>query len=126
MILFFAAICYGVFINLVTYEAFRADKLRAQMQDWRISESALLVLALLGGWAGAKLGQRHFRHKTRKQPFATYLNAIGILLGGAVLVAVASDGSGINAAPISPTDLSSNQVGEPKRLPHRFGPGSSD
>ena len=49
--------------------------------DRRIRESTLLTTAFVGGAIGAKLGQRRFRHKTRKQPFATILNvALGLNL----------------------------------------------
>jgi uncharacterized membrane protein YsdA (DUF1294 family) len=34
-----------------------------------VPERTLHLLALLGGWPGAILGQRHFRHKTRKVSF---------------------------------------------------------
>jgi uncharacterized membrane protein YsdA (DUF1294 family) len=37
----------------------------------RTPESTLHVIALLGGWPGALLAQRMFRHKTRKEPFRT-------------------------------------------------------
>lgn len=65
-------------MNLVTYFAFIADKRRAINGARRISEATLLTLALIGGSIGAKAAQRQFRHKTRKQPFATLLNLICI------------------------------------------------
>ena len=39
----------------------------------------LLTLCLIGGSLGAKTGQGIFRHKTRKEPFRTSLNAIAVL-----------------------------------------------
>ena len=65
-------------INTSAYVAFRADKMRAVAGDWRVPEAQLLQLALLGGWFGAKLAQRQFRHKTRKQPFARLLNLVPV------------------------------------------------
>ena len=76
---FVAIVLYLVLVNLWSYWAFRADKQRATIGDWRIPESRLLALALMGGWAGAKIGQRRFRHKTRKQPFGTLLNIVPIV-----------------------------------------------
>lgn len=63
-------------INLATFLAFGWDKHRAIRDQRRISEAALLRLALLGGSLGAKIAQRHFRHKTYKQPFGRRLNTI--------------------------------------------------
>lgn len=50
------------------------DKHCARKGRRRIPEKTLLVLFVLGGAAGGKIGQRVFRHKTRKQPFAFWLN----------------------------------------------------
>ena len=41
------------------------DKLRAKRRAWRIRESVLLGITMLGGSAGALLGMSLFRHKTR-------------------------------------------------------------
>ena len=80
-----AAACWLVVINVVTFTLFRIDKERARNGDWRIPESTLLAGALLGGWPGARLGQQRFRHKTRKQPFATLL----LLIAGTEAAALA-------------------------------------
>ncbi|THH35687.1 DUF1294 domain-containing protein [Aliishimia ponticola] len=50
------------------------DKRCAIKAGRRIPERTLLLWALIGGAPGAKLAQQHFRHKTRKQPFAMVLN----------------------------------------------------
>lgn len=73
------SIGYGVMVNGAAYAAFRYDKRQAQAGGWRVSERALLFVALLGGWVGAKLAQRRFRHKTRKHPFATLLNLVPVV-----------------------------------------------
>ena len=45
------------------------DKNAAIQKNWRISETVLLLLGLVGGWPGAILAQELFRHKTRKGTF---------------------------------------------------------
>lgn len=66
-------------INLAAFLAFGIDKARARAGLWRIQESTLLGLALLGGSIGAWGGRRTFRHKTRKQPFNSALLSITLL-----------------------------------------------
>ncbi|MCF2871061.1 DUF1294 domain-containing protein [Octadecabacter sp. G9-8] len=67
---------FWVLINLMTYNDFKQDKKRAISGDRRIPENSLLFGALIGGTLGAKIAQRRFRHKTRKEPFRTLLNLI--------------------------------------------------
>jgi uncharacterized membrane protein YsdA (DUF1294 family) len=45
------------------------DKRRAGRGDWRISENTLHTIELLGGWPGAWIAQRIFRHKWRKTQY---------------------------------------------------------
>ncbi|TDE36644.1 DUF1294 domain-containing protein [Antarcticimicrobium sediminis] len=75
-------------LNLFALFLFDWDKTQAARQGWRVSERNLLFLALCGGWPALKLGQRWFRHKTRKQPFKSRLN----LMIALNLVAVAAIG----------------------------------
>ena len=42
------------------------DKDRALHGEWRISEKALFIIAILGGWWGLFLGMYAFHHKTEK------------------------------------------------------------
>jgi len=49
--------------------AYGADKSAAQSGRWRVKESTLHMLALVGGWPGALVAQRMFRHKSRKPSF---------------------------------------------------------
>ncbi|SHJ54706.1 Uncharacterized membrane protein YsdA, DUF1294 family [Shimia gijangensis] len=77
--------------NALSFLAFGWDKLCARAKWRRIPESTLLMIALLGGSIGARLGQRVFHHKTRKQPFARKLSTILILHGIAfILISVAA------------------------------------
>lgn len=56
-------------LSIVTYAMYAWDKHQALNNGWRISEKTLHVLALVGGWPGAFLAQRHLRHKTAKLSF---------------------------------------------------------
>ena len=75
-------------MSVVAFAAFGIDKRRAQMNKHRISEKQLHLFALLGGWPGALLGQRWFRHKTVKLSFRMVMwliCAVHILAIAAVL-----------------------------------------
>jgi uncharacterized membrane protein YsdA (DUF1294 family) len=79
-----SVLAYCVLINAVTFGFFAVDKNAAKRGDWRISESTLLLQALIGGSLGAIAAQRLLRHKTRKEPFRTMLYAIVIFQLGAL------------------------------------------
>ncbi len=55
-------------INLVAMIMYAYDKMMARKGDRRISERALLLMALIGPF-GAMAGMKWFRHKTRKLKF---------------------------------------------------------
>jgi len=60
-------------VSCVAYLAYFLDKVAAVNGRWRTSEGTLHLLSLVGGWPGALLAQRTFRHKTQKRSFqATY------------------------------------------------------
>ena len=58
-------------MSLVAFVLYRGDKSAAIQGARRTPESTLQVVSLLGGWPGALVAQRVYRHKTRKQPFQT-------------------------------------------------------
>lgn len=60
---------YALVISAITYASYTLDKQRARGGDWRISESWLHLLELLGGWPGAFLAQRRLRHKCSKRSY---------------------------------------------------------
>ena len=62
---FTGIVVYLVCVNLIAFAAFGVDKSRAQRGAWRISESALLFLAAVGGSIGALAGMHLFHHKTK-------------------------------------------------------------
>ena len=61
--------------NLLAFGLFWFDKEQARAGGRRLSERSLLLAVAYGG-LGAWMGQRILRHKTRKQPFATWLGLI--------------------------------------------------
>ena len=56
-------------VSAVTFAAYGLDKRAARRGTRRTPEVTLHLLSLLGGWPGALVAQRTFRHKTVKQPF---------------------------------------------------------
>jgi uncharacterized membrane protein YsdA (DUF1294 family) len=66
-------------INAAAFVLFMRDKRLANEGMRRIPESTLLLVALIGGSAGAIAGQQYWRHKTRKEPFRTMLFGIAIV-----------------------------------------------
>ena len=60
---------YLVTINVATFFTYGIDKWKAKKSLWRIRESALLGLAILGGSIGAWLGMKVWHHKTMHKKF---------------------------------------------------------
>ena len=56
-------------MSLITYIVYGVDKSKAKRKVWRIRESTLHLLALMGGWPGAAIAQQVFRHKINKVTF---------------------------------------------------------
>ena len=56
---------YLAAVNLAGFCLMGMDKRRAKKKAWRIPEKTLFLPAVLGGAAGALLGMKVFRHKTR-------------------------------------------------------------
>ncbi|MCZ7855506.1 MULTISPECIES: DUF1294 domain-containing protein [Agrobacterium] len=77
----FCLIAYIGF-NLFVFLVYWWDKEAARQGGWRIRESTLLLLALVGGSLGAVSAQHLLRHKTRKEPFRSILLSIVILQSG--------------------------------------------
>lgn len=59
--------------SAIAFVAFGLDKRAAVRGTSRTPEKTLLLMSLLGGWPGALIARRVFRHKTRKQPFTALL-----------------------------------------------------
>ena len=70
---------YLAAINLALFCVMGADKRRARRHRWRVRESTLFALCLLGGSPGGVLGMLAFRHKTRRWRFVLGFPAILLL-----------------------------------------------
>ena len=70
---------YLAVINVVTFFMYGIDKWKAKKSKWRIRETALLSLAVLGGSVGAWLGMKVWHHKTQHKKFKYGLPAIIIV-----------------------------------------------
>ncbi|MTD38034.1 DUF1294 domain-containing protein [Erwinia sp. CPCC 100877] len=74
---------YLIIVNLFAFFAMYLDKQRAKKGKWRIPESELLFVGLIGGGLGGLLGQQLFHHKTRKLRFYSIF-----ILGTVIAVAI--------------------------------------
>lgn len=66
------AVIYLIWIaglSVFTFFVYGWDKRQARVDGWRTPEKKLHGLSILGGWPGAWIGQRLFRHKTQKLSF---------------------------------------------------------
>lgn len=80
----------GAFIvlNIITFLTFGLDKLKAKKGKWRIPESTLLIMAIIGGSIGAYLGMKVWRHKTMHKKFKYGIPAIILMQVGIGLYAL--------------------------------------
>lgn len=67
---------YLAVINVATFFTYGLDKWKAKKALWRIRESSLLMLAVLGGSIGAWLGMKAWHHKTQHKKFKYGVPAI--------------------------------------------------
>lgn len=74
-----------VSINIVTVWAYWVDKRAAMRGGWRVPEINLHTLEFLGGWSGALLAQRIFRHKNKKRGYQSMFWIILPLQAAAVV-----------------------------------------
>lgn len=65
-----------VLFSAAAFAAMGLDKYRAARGKRRVPEFLLHLFELLGGWPGSMLGQRSFRHKTRKITYQVVFWAI--------------------------------------------------
>jgi len=75
---------YYLLISLLGFFAMLLDKKKSVKGKWRIKETTLMLLALLGGALGVFAGMILFRHKIKKTLF--YLGVPVIYLAHRILV----------------------------------------
>jgi uncharacterized membrane protein YsdA (DUF1294 family) len=71
-------------VNLFEFFAMYLDKQRAKKGKWRIPESELLLVGLIGGGMGGLLAQQLFHHKTRKLRFY-FIFILGTIIAVAII-----------------------------------------
>ena len=75
-----------------TFIAYKLDKTAAKRSHRRTPEKTLHLLALIGGWPGAIIGQKLFRHKSKKLSFQVTFWATIILNCAALAWLISRDG----------------------------------
>lgn len=83
-------IIYLIVINFISFTVMGVDKHKARKRSWRIPESTLFVLALIGGSIGSIIGMHFFHHKTRHWYFLYGMPAILIIQALIVIALVTS------------------------------------
>ena len=79
MLLIVCIVIFIAIVNATAFVLFMLDKHLAEEHMRRVPESTLLLVALVGGSAGAIAGQQYWRHKTKKEPFRTVLFSIPVI-----------------------------------------------
>lgn len=70
---------YVILVNITAFIIIYIDKKRAINHKWRIKESTLFILSLIGGSLGTLLGMYTFRHKTKHTKFTLGIPLIMLL-----------------------------------------------
>lgn len=76
---------YFIAVNIIGLFLMGLDKYKAKKRLWRIPESTLFIIAIIGGSIGSIMGMYLFRHKTRHWYFVYGLPAILIIQIGLFL-----------------------------------------
>lgn len=72
--------------SCLTFWAYYSDKKAARARRWRVSESGLHFMELVGGWPGALIARQLFRHKTAKWSYKIVFWVIVLLHLGLLYV----------------------------------------
>ncbi|MEE0920615.1 MAG: DUF1294 domain-containing protein [Lachnospiraceae bacterium] len=79
---------YIFFINILGFSLMGIDKRKAIKKVWRIPESTLFIVALIGGSIGSIIGMNFFRHKTKHWYFVLGMPLILIAQIAAIIVLI--------------------------------------
>jgi uncharacterized membrane protein YsdA (DUF1294 family) len=88
MVVISIIIGYLILINLTGFIFMGIDKSRAIKRLWRIPESTLFLIAIIGGSVGSIIGMRVFHHKTRHWYFVYGMPAILLVQIAAVIALI--------------------------------------
>jgi len=70
---------YIIITNIIGFLIMNIDKKRAVNKKWRIKESTLILISLIGGSVGMLFGMKIFHHKTKKKLFSVGVPLILVL-----------------------------------------------
>lgn len=70
---------YLILVNIIAFITIYIDKKKAIKHKWRIKESTLFLLSIIGGSLGTLLGMYTFRHKTKHKQFTLGIPLILII-----------------------------------------------
>lgn len=70
---------YLILVNVIAFITIYIDKRKAIKHKWRIKESTLFLLSVIGGSLGTLLGMYTFRHKTKHKKFTLGIPLILII-----------------------------------------------
>lgn len=62
-------IYYLFIINIIAFIIVYIDKQKAKKKQWRIKESTIILISIIGGSIGTYLSMYSFRHKTKHLKF---------------------------------------------------------
>ena len=60
---------YMVLINVIGFFIMAIDKYKAKHRKWRVAESTIWFISVIGGAIGTTVGMHLFRHKTKHRSF---------------------------------------------------------
>lgn len=70
---------YLLIVNAIGFLLMTVDKYKAKKNLWRIPESTLMTIALIGGSIGSLVGMYTVRHKTKHLKFTVGIPVILVL-----------------------------------------------
>lgn len=75
---------YILGVNLIVFILMGVDKQKAIKHQYRIPERTFWLLAVIGGSAGALIGMKTFRHKTKHRSFTIGMPLLLIVNAGVI------------------------------------------
>ena len=85
------AVAWLIAASIVAFLITLWDKNRARRREWRVQESSLWLIALLGGSLGMFITMLVIGHKTRHKPFVIGLPLLVLLQVGLIYLLLRSN-----------------------------------